>query len=354
MITVSLCMIVKNEEAVLARCLDSLTGLMDEIIIVDTGSTDRTKEIAAQYTNQIYDFPWNNDFSEARNFSFSKASMDYIYAPDADEILDTTNRGRFRQLKLYLLPEIEIVQMKYHTVSEFNTVLNVKKEYRPKLFKRLRTFTWVDPVHETIRTTPVVFDSDVEILHMPQALHSKRDFSVFLHALAKDGILSEKIRNMYARELIKTGDTEDFLNAEAYFRSVLESAASEDAKKEAACVLARLYRITEKQNEFFKLTLKEMVSEPCSEICCELGFYFLSEGDYEESILWFFNAAYETESILDIRAGGDIPLNGLASCYEALLTNARNNGDIPMLTIYECELEKYKTAAAEWQIPDEN
>ena len=50
MITISLCMIVKNEEAVLARCLDSLKGLMDEIIIVDTGSTDRTKEIARQYT----------------------------------------------------------------------------------------------------------------------------------------------------------------------------------------------------------------------------------------------------------------------------------------------------------------
>ena len=56
MITISLCMIVKNEEAVLKRCLDSIADLMDEIIIVDTGSTDKTKEIAAQYTDKIYDF----------------------------------------------------------------------------------------------------------------------------------------------------------------------------------------------------------------------------------------------------------------------------------------------------------
>ena len=56
MATISLCMIVKNEEAVLARCLDSIADLMDEIIIVDTGSTDHTKEIAAKYTSQIYDF----------------------------------------------------------------------------------------------------------------------------------------------------------------------------------------------------------------------------------------------------------------------------------------------------------
>ena len=58
MITISLCMIVKNEEKVLARCLDSIADLMDEIIIVDTGSSDNTKEIAKKYTDKIYDFAW--------------------------------------------------------------------------------------------------------------------------------------------------------------------------------------------------------------------------------------------------------------------------------------------------------
>ena len=58
MITISLCMIVKNEGQVLSRCLDSLAGLMDEIIIVDTGSCDRTREIAARYTDKIYDYIW--------------------------------------------------------------------------------------------------------------------------------------------------------------------------------------------------------------------------------------------------------------------------------------------------------
>ncbi len=80
MIEISLCMIVKNEEKVLGRCLDSIADLMDEIIIVDTGSTDRTKEIAKKYTEHIYDFEWIDDFSAARNFSFSKATKDYIYA----------------------------------------------------------------------------------------------------------------------------------------------------------------------------------------------------------------------------------------------------------------------------------
>lgn len=104
MVTFSLCMIVKNEEAVLDRCLSSIADLMDEIIIVDTGSTDGTKEIAGRYTDRIYDFPWQNDFSAARNFSFSKATMDYIYTADADEVLNYENHKRFVYLKKSLLP----------------------------------------------------------------------------------------------------------------------------------------------------------------------------------------------------------------------------------------------------------
>lgn len=65
-------MIVRNEEDVLGRCLASVSDLVDEIIIADTGSTDRTKEIAAQYTEKIFDFPWIDDFSAARNAAFAK------------------------------------------------------------------------------------------------------------------------------------------------------------------------------------------------------------------------------------------------------------------------------------------
>ena len=110
MITISVCMIVKNEERVLARCLDSLKGIADEIIIVDTGSTDKTKKIAAGYTEKIYDYKWENDFAAARNFSFSKATKQYIYQADADEVINEENRRKFMQLKEILLPEIDMVQ----------------------------------------------------------------------------------------------------------------------------------------------------------------------------------------------------------------------------------------------------
>lgn len=355
MASISLCMIVKNEEAVLKRCLDSIADLMDEIIIVDTGSTDRTKKIAADYTSKIYDYRWANDFSAARNFSFSKATMEYIYAADADELLDEENHMRFLRLKQALLPEIEIVQMKYINCSEFNTVLNSQKEYRPKLFRRLRTFTWIDPIHETVRLQPVIFDSDVEILHKPQSLHSKRDFSIFVKAFEHDGQFSPKIRSMYARELLKTGDTKDFLNAKPVFEAILENDTTDDARKEASCILAHIYRLEGNKNEFFKLTMKDMLTTPCSEICYELGTYFLAERDYAEAVLWFYNAAYETASILDVHTGGDLPLLGLTECYELLIADekAKLPSDPVLMSQYEQQLEQYRDASRNWALPEE-
>ena len=180
----------KKRRKVLARCLDSLKGIADEIIIVDTGSTDSTKMIASSYTDKIYDFTWIHDFSAARNYAFSKATMDYIYSADADEVLDEDNRQRFLLLKQKLLPEIEIVQMKYANQLAHNTTYNFDVEYRPKLYKRIRTFRWVEPVHENVVIAPVIYDSDIVILHMPESNHATRDFQTFQRVLAKEGKLS--------------------------------------------------------------------------------------------------------------------------------------------------------------------
>lgn len=344
MITISLCMIVKNEEKILARCLDTVADLMDEIIIIDTGSTDRTKEIAARYTDKIYDFTWIDDFAAARNFSFSKATMDYIYAPDADEILDEENRKRFKAVKECMLPEIEIVQMKYVTVSEDGNLLNAKKEYRPKLFKRLRTFTWIDPIHETVRLDPVVFDSDIEIIHKPLATHQKRDFGVFLMEYSERGFLSEKLYGMYAQELFKLGELKDFREAKDVFSSCYKDNPLSEQGKKAACVLARLYRMEDMPAEFFKYALKDMIENPCAEICYELGCYYKEKEDYDEALVWFINAYHETSSIIDIRTSGDLPLEGIIHCYEKLAQSNQEYGEL---------LLRYKEELAAWELPEE-
>ena len=96
--TLSLCMIVKNEEQFLEQCLRSVQGLVDEIIIVDTGSMDRTKEIARFFTDQIYDFAWCDDFAAARNESLKHAKGDWILVLDADETLSKQDHESMRGL----------------------------------------------------------------------------------------------------------------------------------------------------------------------------------------------------------------------------------------------------------------
>lgn len=87
----SICMMVKNEERNLKRCLDGLKPLMrnleSELIIVDTGSTDHTVDIAKTYTERVYLHPWNNHFSEMRNITISYATGEWILVIDADEEL---------------------------------------------------------------------------------------------------------------------------------------------------------------------------------------------------------------------------------------------------------------------------
>ncbi len=319
MITISLCMIVKNEEAVLSRCLDSVADLMDEIIIVDTGSTDRTKEIAARYTDKIYDFEWIQDFSAARNFSFSKASMDYIYVADADEVIDEKNRKKFKNLKAAMLEEIEIVQMVYCNQLEFGTTYNFDEEYRPKLYKRLREFVWEEPIHETVRIQPVIYDSDIRIEHKPLGNHAGRDFAAFQRIAQNGQKLSKKLHNMYARELFIAGEAKDFQEAKPIFECTMtDTDRSLDEVKEAACVLARAYRLEGNVADFYKNAIKEVASDSSSEICYELGEYYLAKKDYMEAIIWYYNAAYETTSILNIHCSGDWPLQKLALCYHYL------------------------------------
>src|SRR5690625_3386446 len=104
-------MIVKNEEEVLDACLTSVNNVCDEIVIVDTGSTDQTKEIARKFTNKIYDFKWIDDFSAARNFAFSKASMEYVFWLDADDVLNKADQDKFKKLKESLGKVVDSVSM---------------------------------------------------------------------------------------------------------------------------------------------------------------------------------------------------------------------------------------------------
>ncbi|MBF0492090.1 MAG: tetratricopeptide repeat protein [Deltaproteobacteria bacterium] len=112
--TLALCMIVKNEEAWLRACLQSVQGLVDEMVIVDTGSSDATVEIAKSFGARMISHVWKNDFSEARNVSLAHASSDWILVLDADEAISRQDHDPIRQLLLHpQKPIITLIQTSY-------------------------------------------------------------------------------------------------------------------------------------------------------------------------------------------------------------------------------------------------
>ena len=199
--TISLCMIVKNEEMNLAHCLDSVADLVEEIIIVDTGSKDRTVEIASHYTTKVYSHPWKDDFSDARNYSFSKAAMDYCMWMDADDILEEREKDKFLKLKQSLTPDIDMVMMKYHTA--FDEAGKPSFSYfRERWIRNCGLYRWIGAVHEVIPPKGRILYSDLGICHKKTGPGSPdRNLKIYQKLLAEGKRLEPRQQYYYGREL---------------------------------------------------------------------------------------------------------------------------------------------------------
>lgn len=164
--TLSVCLIAKNEESVIRRVLECASTFADEIIVVDTGSTDNTKNIALEFTKNVYDYEWNDDFSAARNYSFSKATMDYIMWLDCDDIINPANQEKIKELKLNGFTANTITANYRRSPT---TVLNVIR-----IVKR-DTAKWYGFIHEYLDTHGQRCNSDIEIVHAKPDKYLLRD-----------------------------------------------------------------------------------------------------------------------------------------------------------------------------------
>jgi tetratricopeptide (TPR) repeat protein len=146
---VSLCLIAKNEEANLPACLDSVADLVQEIIVVDTGSTDQTKEVAQEHGARVFDFAWVDSFAAARNESLRHATRDWILWLDGDEHFDEENRRKLRTLLAGLQAEKAAYVMKQRSAPEqcgnSNTLVD-----QVRLFRNRPEIRWRYRVHEQI------------------------------------------------------------------------------------------------------------------------------------------------------------------------------------------------------------
>lgn len=170
---VSLCMIVRNEEANLGECLDSVDGLFEEKVIVDTGSTDATKAIAERLGARVFDFKWVDDFAAARNESRRQATGEWVFWLDADDRIDPVNRQRLGAL-IDRLGTFDAGRNPVFLVSCLSQKPGEASDFRmsqARLFARDSELHWVGSVHERIECMTgngviTLHATDVEIRHL--------------------------------------------------------------------------------------------------------------------------------------------------------------------------------------------
>lgn len=148
-IPISVCIIAKNEEKHIGECLKHLTKYGMEIVVTDTGSTDKTKEIAEKYADKVAEFEWNDDFSAARNYCASVAGNNWILVIDCDEYVTDMDVGRLRILTQKFPRYTGIIRLK-NLILNGNGETSYVSDDVPRLYNK-NYYHFELPVHEQIR-----------------------------------------------------------------------------------------------------------------------------------------------------------------------------------------------------------
>lgn len=315
---ISLCMIVKDEEDVIGRCLDTVKDIVDEIIIVDTGSTDKTKEIVSKYTDKIYDFQWVNNFAKARNFSFSKATKDYILWLDADDIIDSRNREKFLKLKEKIDGTVDMYQMQYYyhlDKDEKPTLIQI----RERLVKREKNYQWMSPIHEVIIPSGNIEKVDIAITHKKKVVKDiNRNLKIFEEMIARGIKLDDRQEYCYAKELYFLKKIPEAIKQYEIFikKYVVQYQEKEYLLYPAIIELSDCYRILENEEqelETLMIILKHQ--KPKAECLCRIGDIFLRREEYEIAVYWFLQALNSKDEEVNMDYERFIPYISLGVCY---------------------------------------
>lgn len=216
---ISLCMIVKNEEEYLPGCLNSIKDVVDEIIIVDTGSTDKTVEIAKSFGAKIYYYQWNNNFSEARNESLKYATKDWILIMDADDEFFSDDKEKFKTLLSNKLDKDVVYffeTLNYCGSAVENSTITVN--LNPRLFKNNHGFQYDGEVHNQLVNPAYDYKGNSEPIR------------IYHYGYLEKNIVSKDKRNRNI-SLLKEQIRKDGNNKYAYFNLGNEYFALGDMKK---------------------------------------------------------------------------------------------------------------------------
>jgi len=312
--SIAVCMIVKNEEKWLEKCLNSVRNIADEIIIVDTGSSDKTKEIAKKFTDKVFDYEWKDDFSDARNFAISWANSGWILSLDADESISSIDLEKIKKITesteanaYYFIcrdytneiGEINWKSAKEDIYPESKIANGYSENYILRLFQN-KGYKFEGKIHETIQDSikkngGKIFLSDAVIHHYgtlrdkDELLRKKEDYSKMLKEklVLKDDKEKEEYYVLFelARELTIKRELQEA-------KKVLEESISLNPNFSKTLAMLGAIKIIEK--DFYnaeKLLKKAVILEPNdSDIHSNLGVIYSEQGNFMKAIRKFERA----------------------------------------------------------------
>lgn len=346
--TLSLCMIVKNEEEFLGQCLESVKTLVDEMIIVDTGSEDRTVEIAESYGAKIYHHPWQGSFSEARNVSLQYATCDWILQLDADEALEQED-----------IPIVRAAIKKEEINAIFVALLNDAsggwaKHYFQRIFRRGKAH-YEGIVHNQLVVEGKQAKSEIRVYHFgynlshdKMMLKYKRTEELLLRQLEEDPGDPFAHQN-YIRNLRAQGRYEEAI-VEGRRAFIVASERLSDGQRQMISV-DQVYSLIQlgRQAEAVKLCEEMLALNPQNlDVLFFLGQIQLIQKKYEEAVQTYkkfikvkdlnlpqhhqliFDTYSLTHQVWSLLSDAYAQLNELEKSHDAALSAIKERPDIPL------------------------
>ena len=268
----SVCIIAKNEEKNIRRCLESLKSYNFEIVVVDTGSTDDTEKIAQQYTDRVYHFQWKNNFSSARNFAISKSTKTYVMSIDCDECIDYIDVKKLQNLLAERKKQVGRIKIRNHLTKSGTGQENT--EWINRIFSK-ELFHYEGCIHEQVTAMNgeeyETYQAPVVILHtgydVPENERKQK-------AERNINLLQQELQRLLIAFLQKQ---------DAYVNVMDDVGLKNDDENNKRCV-QRIFSMIEAGND---LAVKLQHEEQLPYILYQLGKGYYMAGDYREACTYF-------------------------------------------------------------------
>ena len=281
-VTLSVCLIVKDEERVLGRCLSAAVQFADELIVLDTGSKDRSIEIAGEYTDLVFSEPWQDSFAKARNFAASKAGCDYVMWLDADDVIDPDEIRKLLQLKKRLTHKTDVVFMTYRNYGFLSDI-----GLRDRIHRREYACSWEGDVHEAIRIGDdwnKMLCPEITVVHKKECVNEPdRNIRIFNGVKRAGKLKGTFMLSFYCRELALHNNKDKAL--EAWDELLMAKPSANQVQHALTFLTGMLLR----QKEYEKCrslisTSVEQYGVPMSAFFCYcLGLSYEGSGDIKEA-----------------------------------------------------------------------